>query len=141
MDCRALVVDDEAMIREIFRIYLEQWGFEVLTASSHSAGMAVASTQKFDLVFSDYQLLDGPGLEVLSAARDLNQQAVLFTLSEHWSEPERSKVKDFGCFAFYKPCDWDQLHERITSSLDSNAPGRLEGARSSKRAAIKMKAG
>jgi DNA-binding response OmpR family regulator len=130
MERRALVVDDEAMIREIFRIYLEQWGFEVITASNHSTGVALAGTQHFDLAFSDHQLLDGPGLEVLEAARSRNPEAVLFCISEQWSEPDRKQAENFGCFAFYKPCDWNQLHKRLSTSIrsrkETQQPGNVQ---------------
>lgn len=71
-----LVVDDEPEIIRITRGYLEQAGYQVLTASSGQIALAVFRSERPDLVVLDLNLPAAPGsvpLDGLDVARTIRQ--------------------------------------------------------------------
>lgn len=66
---RALVIDDEAGIREIVAAYLEPLGYEVLTADRAERGLALAAKQAPDIVIVDLMMPDMDGYAFCRALR------------------------------------------------------------------------
>ncbi|MDD5020112.1 MAG: response regulator [Candidatus Omnitrophica bacterium] len=67
---KILVIDDEADIREIVRIYLEEEGCEVLEASNGQEGILKAQSEKPDLIVLDIMLPGINGFEVAKHLKD-----------------------------------------------------------------------
>jgi DNA-binding response OmpR family regulator len=64
-----LVVDDEANIRDLCRMYLERNGYRVLTADSGTAALEAASSASPSLVVLDLMLPEIDGFEVCRRLR------------------------------------------------------------------------
>jgi two-component system alkaline phosphatase synthesis response regulator PhoP len=64
-----LVVDDEPKIVKLARDYLEKAGFQVLTAGDGNTALAMARTEKPDLIVLDLMLPGMDGLDVCRAIR------------------------------------------------------------------------
>jgi two-component system alkaline phosphatase synthesis response regulator PhoP len=64
-----LVVDDEPKIVKLARDYLEKAGFQVLTAGDGQTALAMARTEKPDLIVLDLMLPGMDGLDVCRAIR------------------------------------------------------------------------
>ncbi|MDX2187992.1 MAG: response regulator [Opitutaceae bacterium] len=65
---RALVVDDQALNREIVRLMLQRLGFNAETASSGEEAVRLARVQSYDIIFLD---LDMPGLDGFATCAQL----------------------------------------------------------------------
>jgi PAS domain S-box-containing protein len=80
-DARILLVDDEAVIREVLARQLEDAGFEVLVAASGSEALALAETMTVDAVVTDLSMSGVDGLSVIRGlqARSPGLPAVLLT--------------------------------------------------------------
>ncbi|HTX92223.1 MAG TPA: response regulator transcription factor [Anaerolineales bacterium] len=75
-----LVVDDEPKIVQLVRDYLERAGFRVLTAAGGKTAMALARTEKPDLIVLDLGLPEMDGLDVTrSLRRDSNVPIIMLT--------------------------------------------------------------
>ena len=75
-----LVVDDEPQITQLARAYLEQSGFNVVTARDGQAALTVFRSEKPDLVVLDLGLPGLDGLDVTRAIRkDSNVPIVMLT--------------------------------------------------------------
>lgn len=61
-----LTIDDEKAIRDSFRLYLEDYGFEVLDAENGALGLELFRQERPDLVLVDLRMPEVDGLEVLS---------------------------------------------------------------------------
>lgn len=61
-----LLVDDERVVAEIYRIVLGRAGYEVLTADSGQKALDVARSTVPDFIFLDMRMPGMTGLEVLS---------------------------------------------------------------------------
>lgn len=64
-DPRILIIDDERAILESFEEYLEDYGYDILTASSGREGMEIFKEEKPDLILVDLRMPEVDGLEVL----------------------------------------------------------------------------
>ena len=71
MSRRILIVDDEEMIRLLYRKELSQGGYEVDTASSGAEAIKKVSQGNFGVVVLDIELPDMSGLEVLQKLRKI----------------------------------------------------------------------
>lgn len=76
-----LLVDDEANLRHLLRLLLEEEGFEVAEAGSLAEARAALERKAPQLVVTDQKLGDGKGLEVLAAARRVDETIPVIFLS------------------------------------------------------------
>jgi DNA-binding response OmpR family regulator len=73
----ALVVDDEAKIRDIVRRYLEADGFKVTESADGPAALRAARDEQPDLIILDVMLPGLDGVEVLRRLRESSQVPVI----------------------------------------------------------------
>lgn len=64
MKKKILVVDDDFYVRQFFKDFLEDNGFDVLLAEDAIAAISAIIRQDFDLVITDYKLPDIFGHEL-----------------------------------------------------------------------------
>lgn len=67
---RILVVDDDASIRELVSAVLSLAEHEIVTAASGAEGLALLTSQPFDLMMLDIAMPDLCGYDVLELVRD-----------------------------------------------------------------------
>ena len=65
---RVLVVDDDMVVRDSIRLYLEDCSFEVLQAEDGMQGLEIMSREEPDVVLMDLRMPRMDGLEVLQEA-------------------------------------------------------------------------
>src|SRR3954466_6468387 len=70
---RILVVDDERSMRELLAIVLRREGYEVLLADNGRAAIEVLEKEPVDLLISDIKMPDVSGVDVLRAAKRIDQ--------------------------------------------------------------------
>lgn len=80
---RILLVEDNKDSKEILSRYLEQEGFEVLTASTGLEGLELAKTHKPDLMVLDVMLPEMDGFEVLRNLKGKLYIPVLLVTARH----------------------------------------------------------
>lgn len=66
---RVLVIDDNETMRSGMALLLERIGHDVTAASGGVEGLRQMKARPFDLVITDYKMVDMDGLEVLDAVR------------------------------------------------------------------------
>ncbi|OUL30729.1 ATPase [Nostoc sp. T09] len=74
---RVLIVDDEADIRQLFAIILEQYGVEVTAVASASAALSTlrANPNGYDVLLSDIGLPEQDGYDLIRQVRTLDTEA------------------------------------------------------------------
>ncbi|MFQ6077410.1 MAG: response regulator [Candidatus Bathyarchaeia archaeon] len=68
----ALVVDDEAQLRDLIREFLEMEGYEVSTASSPDEALELAKDKRFHIILTDLKMPGIGGIELLRRVRKYN---------------------------------------------------------------------
>lgn len=64
-----LIIDDEPMVRDLFRKVLEAAGYSVAATASAREGLRLLRDRSFDLVLTDIWMPDMDGLEVTRTLR------------------------------------------------------------------------
>ena len=118
---RILVIDDEAQIRRFLRIALEANGYAVLEAADGAAGLALAATERPQLVVLDLGLPDRDGKAVVRALREWSAVPVL-VLSVREAEAEKVAALDAGADDYVtKPFGAAELLARVRALLRARA--------------------
>ena len=64
-----LVVDDDESLQNLFKVFLKKIGFSRIVVGTVKEALAALEKQKFDLIFLDLKLPDGPADDVYDTAR------------------------------------------------------------------------
>jgi len=121
---KILVIEDNENNRVLLTRRLKARGHEVLTAEDAEQGLALAQTERSDLILMDIGL---PGLDGWAATRRLKanpatQRIPIIALTAHAMQGDREKAAEAGCDAYEtKPIDFARLFEKIDALL---APGQ-----------------
>jgi response regulator of citrate/malate metabolism len=91
-----LVIDDDAMVRDILIDYLKLFGFQrIISARNAQTAMPIVqdAKQHLDLIVSDWEMPGGDGLSILQAVRKNPARAGLrFMMVTSQNSMERSKI-------------------------------------------------
>jgi len=117
---RALIVDDEASIREIVRLHLSLAGFETDEVADGHAALDRLRRERFDLVVLDVML---PRVDGVTLCRTLrsggpNQRAAVLMLTARDTEPEKVIGLESGADDYLtKPFGVREFMARVTAVL------------------------
>src|ERR1039458_5647711 len=78
---RILVVDDDASLRRVLQVQLEQEGYEVTVAASGHQTLSILQLRPFDLLITDLKMPGMSGLELLRHARLQYPQTIIIMLT------------------------------------------------------------
>jgi twitching motility two-component system response regulator PilH len=116
---KVLIVDDDPLMRLLYKNHLEKAGYELVTAPSAEEGLAIARQQKPVVVVLDVILGGVDGLAALRALKGNEETSgipvILFSASmseAHYAT--RKEASRAGAAAFFtKPISPDQLLKEI----------------------------
>jgi DNA-binding response OmpR family regulator len=117
---RILIVEDEAMLREAFRLMLEDSGYQVQEAGTAAEARAVVRANPPELILLDLGLPDVSGLEL---ARELSQDpdtahVIIVALTGRVGAEEKQACLEAGCTAYFaKPLSPRELLKRLPELL------------------------
>jgi len=117
MSKKALVIEDDANIAELLRLYLERDGFEVRTAGDGGAGLEEFRTYQPDIVLLDIMLpvLDGWGV-LREIRRDSRTPIIMLTARSE--TPDKVSGLEQGADDYItKPFEVKELLARIPAVL------------------------
>jgi len=120
MKIRVLVVEDEALIRWSLRQKFEERGWEVVEAADGRTALEGFAEGLYDLVMLDYKLPDMTGLEVLRAARKVDQHAVAIMMTAYSTIETAVEAIKLGAYNYVaKPFQMDQLMYIVEQALET----------------------
>lgn len=117
---RILLVEDEAVNRELFRRRLERKGHTAIPSESGAQTIALAKSESPDLILMDLGLPDIDGWEVTRRlkADPATARVPIIALSAHATADARTKATAAGCEDFEtKPVNWDVVFQKIDAAL------------------------
>jgi two-component system response regulator AtoC len=111
---KILVVDDEALQRDLLRGFLENNGYEVATAAGGREALKMFERQAFALVLLDHRMPDLAGDEVLARMREINPLVRSVMITAYGSVDTAVRVMKIGADDFLeKPVDLKELLDKI----------------------------
>jgi len=113
-----VVIEDDAKLRRLLRISLQDSGFDVREADCGRTGLIVAATRKPDLIILDPGLPDADGAEIIKTLRNWWSTRPVIILSGHDSEAAKVAALELGADDYVtKPFGMPELLARMRAAL------------------------
>src|SRR3954471_1087662 len=117
---RILVVDDERSMREMLAILLKREGYEVLLAENGKSAIATLEKEQVDILISDIKMPDISGVEVLRAAKRIDQDILGIMITAFASTDTAIEAMRLGaCDYLSKPFDIDLLKMKVREKIEN----------------------
>jgi len=118
-----LTIEDEELIRDSFRFYLEDYGYKVLEAENGKEGLEVIHTQNPDVVLLDLRMPEMDGLEVLQQLRKEKPDLPVIVISgTGFIDNVAEALRQGACNYLLKPiADFDILRCALEQALEKAA--------------------
>lgn len=114
---RILIIEDDQVIVEVEKDYLEASGFEVELATSGELGLKKAMEEEFDLIILDLMLPNTDGFEICRQVRQAKNIPILMVSAKR---EEIDKIRGLGLGAddyITKPFSVGELVARVKAHL------------------------
>jgi len=110
-----LVIDDDADIRGMLKMILEEEGYRVITASDGQAGLLRASNDQPDVIICDMMMPKMSGFIVLERVKQLQHlQTPFIMLTANESDQQKAFAEFLGVDAYLnKPIGTKPLFEQL----------------------------
>ncbi len=116
-----LIVDDEPVILDVFRRFLEGEGRTLLLAGSAREAMGFAhGDQALDVALVDKNLGDGSGLDVARALKEAKPDVEVILVTGYASLDSAIQAVQIGAYDYVtKPIsDYDALNLRVANAIE-----------------------
>ncbi|GFM37044.1 response regulator [Desulfovibrio psychrotolerans] len=114
---RVLLVDDEEDFRNTLSKRLKERGYEVHTAGSGSAALAILDTVPLDVVVLDIRMPGMSGIETLGEIRAKHLGVEVLLLTGHADVPSAVEGMRLGAFDYMmKPYEFEGLLGKINEA-------------------------
>jgi PAS domain S-box-containing protein len=128
-DRLALVVDDEAFVRDAVRLALEDLGFRVVVAEDGARALALAAKSRgeIDLLVTDLHMPNIAGTNLIKAVQRLQPALPIIAMSGRFADDEKELLAALGVQAqLAKPFNRAGLTACLTRVLGADAVGAGE---------------
>lgn len=117
MPKKILVIEDEANIAELLRLYLEKEGYETAVARDGGAGVAAFDAEKPDLVLLDIMLPVMDGWQVLREIRAKSKTPVIMLTAKGETQDKIAGLESGADDYITKPFEVKEVVARIHAVL------------------------
>jgi CheY-like chemotaxis protein len=116
---KLLCVDDDAAVRELYRILLGSFGYEVVVAENGAEALQLFRLREFDAVILDYEM---PGMNGGELAAEIKRRSSLVPIiMVSGCQPVVEEAPRFVDAAVAKGARMDRLLEKLEMLLDTAA--------------------
>lgn len=130
MQRRILIVEDNGVNRNLVRVLLQKYGYQIIEATDGEEAVEVAVREKPDLILMDIQLPRMSGYSatgILKGRRD-TMDIPIIALTAKAMIGDREKALKAGCDGYIsKPIDTRELPKVVNSLLDRERPRGEDG--------------
>jgi len=126
---KVLLIEDNDLNRDMLTRRLQRRGYDIVSATDGEQGVALASSERPDLILMDISL---PGLNGWDATRRIRENSAtagipIIALTAHAMSGDREKTIEAGCDEYEtKPVELNTLLAKMQALLTM---GRSAGAR------------
>ncbi len=116
---KLLVVDDDPLIVECFRLLFPSKEATTFTATSASEGVSAFAEKRPDVVLLDVRLPDMSGLEAFQKFRDIDARVPVILMTGHGTADTAIEAMRLGALEYVvKPLDTDALRSLIRRAFE-----------------------
>ena len=119
---KALIIDDNDAIRQMYQSFLENMGFTTDVAENGSVGFHKIQNSDYDVIVSDMDMPVVNGMEfyqLVFSYRPYLLDRIVFSTGNGFNGEEKNFFGQISCPVLYKPFPLNELKNTILS-LDSN---------------------
>ena len=120
MSKKALIIDDEADIRELIAMSLDRSGLDTYTAANLLEARNLLDTYQFDVCLTDMKLPDGNGAEFVKTIHSIQPDLPVAVITAHGNMNAAVEAMKNGAFDFVsKPVDIDLLRALTKQAIST----------------------
>jgi len=109
-----LVVDDDENLQSLFKVFLRKIGFSRVVVGTVKEALAAIEKQKFDLIFLDLKLPDGPADDVYDAAKEQQPDCPIVIITGYPDSAMLDRILAKGPITVLKkPLKVEQLRDTV----------------------------
>jgi DNA-binding NtrC family response regulator len=113
-----LIVDDEPIVRESIRDWLQEAGYQVATAESGEEALKMMETQDFSVLVLDVRLPGKTGITILKEVKTLKPEIKSIIITAYPSTELAVEAMKLGAVDYLiKPVAPDELEKLIRDTL------------------------
>lgn len=115
---KIIVVDDEYWIRNTFKDFLTEAGYDVFIAKDYSEAISMIAENDFDLVIADIILSDHSGIDILREIKTKNPTTLVVMITGYPEIETATEAVRLGAFDYItKPVRKDALLRVVNAAL------------------------
>lgn len=112
-----MVLDDETVVVERLKDYLEKKGMAVETFTDSPAAIARLKEKAFDVVVSDIKMRGPTGIDVLLAVKNQAPRASVILITGYGSFETMRQAEAVGAFDYvHKPFKLEDIYKKIVKA-------------------------
>ncbi len=116
---KILVVDDDDSLRRVMQLQLEEAGYDVITASRATEGIALIEEQSPALVVTDLKMPEISGMDVLKRVRSEHPETAVVMITAFGTVQTAVVAMRSGAYDYItKPIDYDELVLTVGRALE-----------------------
>ncbi len=109
-----LVVDDDESLQNLFKLFLKKIGFSRVVVGTVKEALHALDKQRFDLLFLDLKLPDGPADDVYVAAKESNPDMPIVIITGYPDSEMLDRILEKGpVTVLKKPLEIEQLQQTV----------------------------
>jgi CheY-like chemotaxis protein len=126
---RIIVIDDDVAIRELYTLYFEELGYQVVAAADPTVCESLLNAHNCqknapcgEIILVDMHMPKMTGLEFITRRVELGCKSVLkqtALLSGNLTDSDQDTLNRLGCHYFHKPVRMSQIHAWVESVMQT----------------------
>lgn len=119
MQCKILVVDDEPIVGERLKAFIEKDGHQVETFSDPVKALQCLETKDFDIVISDIRMGEIDGIQVMEKVFEESRNVIVIMITGYATLELARESLTKGAFDFIaKPFKLKEIRKTIQNAVD-----------------------
>ncbi len=116
---RVLVVDDDASLRRVMQVRLQQEGYTVSVAASGQQALELLNTEPIDVVLSDVRMPEFSGLDLLKSIHAQQPETIMILMTAYATIESAVEAVKAGAYDYItKPVGVDELRLLLSRALE-----------------------
>ena len=116
---KALIIDDEHPTLFMFNLFLDAYGYEVITAENAAAGIELFKKENPSIVFTDIKLPGMDGLDTLKMLKSIDPSVQVIVMTGHGDQDLMKQAMELNATAFLnKPIERAALEKALKKAVD-----------------------
>jgi YesN/AraC family two-component response regulator len=117
---KALIIDDEQPTLFMFNLFLDAFGYHVITAENAEAGIALFKKERPPIVFTDIKMPGMDGLDTLKMLKSIDPDVQVIVMTGHGDQDLMKQAMALNATAFlHKPIDRKALEAVLEKAVDN----------------------